>query len=56
MPNNRRSGRAGWRTLAAAVALGALAVGWRGGVVPVALAMGYGGASVLAFVLYIPVW
>lgn len=52
MANNRQSGRAGWRTAAAAVALGALVAGWAGARIAPAVAIGYGALSCIAFVLY----
>lgn len=52
MANNRQSGRAGWRTATAAVALGALAAGWAGALIAPAVAIGYGALSCIAFLLY----
>lgn len=52
MVNNRQSGRAGWRTAAALVALGALVAGWAAAWIAPAVAVGYGALSFVAFMLY----
>jgi len=52
MANSRQSGRVGWRTAAATVALGALAAGSAGALIVPAVAVGYAALSCIAFLLY----
>jgi uncharacterized membrane protein YsdA (DUF1294 family) len=52
MPHHRNGRTAGWRTVAAIAALGALLAGSAGGLVPPLFAISYSVMSVVAFVLY----
>jgi len=52
-PVGRRSRNAGWRTVAATLAIGAMVAGWGADLVPVSVVAAYGVLSLAGFALYL---